>query len=607
MLFNNDYYGSTELGKYACYVVADGIESGDIESPGARIAVQAAISEFQAKPSIRRGALRRYVAAAHRALRENSAHLSLKASITVVVTNYQSVRYAWAGNTRFCLYRSGRLLDYSRDHSLSEQLVRKDELQRDKIAEHEERTNLARYAGQQGVLFPKISRKINLKDGDIFSLLTRGVWEQCDVWDIKASLDSAEKSPQLALEGLERLILDAHPERVDNYTAAIIFVDKVYIDPNKGKKLKRILAIVIPILAVILIVAVVLIIRHNINEDKRRNMQTAYLSAIEYMGDENFPKAADDLKTSLDLAKQLKDKDFEGKTDQYTKLVEAILNADDLFAAGSYEDAQSAYTVAGNRSRFTDNAARKYIDRKLKTVDGYLSVFDFILLGDILLSVENYSEAESKYLTARQLASGLSYADGRKQAMEALQNLYDLMDKASASSEKAQSQAQDAQQARENALREAAEMEASGDKALTAEDLAGAKLFYTVARERFREMEDMKSVTRIDGKMTALDEKASHKEAQIQSAVLLTSNGDQLYDGGRYVDAKIMYIAARNIYSNIRNDIALSIILSKIESCDNYINKIQASPTPEEPEASSSPNNSAVESDTAAELEADAS
>jgi serine/threonine protein phosphatase PrpC len=238
MVFNNDYYGSVEHDRFACYVVADGLESGDRESPSAKIALQAAITAFNEKPSISRSTINYCIIAAHRALRENSTDVTLKASITVVVTDYQKVRYGWAGNSRFHLYRSGHLSHTTHDHSLSEQISRKNELElpRDKIAQHEERCNLSNYAGQPEFLFPQVSRKIKLENGDVFVLLTQGFWEQCDTWDIRAALDSAENSPQTALDGLERLILDPHPNEIDNYTIAVVFVDKVYIDPNKGKK-----------------------------------------------------------------------------------------------------------------------------------------------------------------------------------------------------------------------------------------------------------------------------------------------------------------------------------------------------------------------------------
>jgi serine/threonine protein phosphatase PrpC len=232
-LFNNDYYGAAELGKYACYVAADDLRAGDVESPGARVAVQAAIAAFHEHPSIGKKALRRYVRAAHRALLDNPGHLSLRASIAVVITDYETARCAWVGNTRFYLYRLGRLLYETKDHSLSREMAAQGELPLDQIARHEERNNLTSYLGKPGILYPELTKRLKLQDGDIFTLLTCGVWERCDAGDIRSAFDSAENDPQRAIVGIERLMLDLNPQDIDNYTVAVVFADKLYVDPNK--------------------------------------------------------------------------------------------------------------------------------------------------------------------------------------------------------------------------------------------------------------------------------------------------------------------------------------------------------------------------------------
>lgn len=576
-LFNNDYYGSAELDRYACYVAADGLEPGDIDSESARIAVQAAIAAFHEHPSITRVALMQYVRAAHEALKNNTAHLSLRASITVVVTNYQKVRYAWAGNTRFYLYRSGRVIHESIDHSLSRQMADRGELPLDKIARHEERGNLALYAGQPEVLNPQVSRKIKLLDGDIFTLITRGVWERCDAGDIRAALDSAENDPQLALDGLERLMLDPYPDELDNYTAAVIFVDKVFADPNRRKKIRRIVTVCIVALVLLVGLIVLLTILHNNREAKRKDMNTAFLSAVEYVGDDNYPRAAKELETTLSLAKELRDNDFVDNANTYQKLVDAIGNADDLFASGDYEGAQSAYLTALDRSRFTDNYGQAYTERKLTAVGSFLSVRDLIALGDTLTAGGRYSQAEIKYMDARRLATGIHDADGRQQAIDALQNMYDLRDREDAADK-------DAAEQKAQTLQEAADMEASGDKATAEKDLVSAKLYYDIAYERFTALDDTGAMERIDRKRLSLANTQAQNEAQAAAADKLVSEGNTYYDRGNYVDAKVKYIQARNIYSRLQDDTALTDVLSKIELCDSKISDLAGAQTASAPQ-----------------------
>ena len=88
------------------------------------------------------------------------------------------------------------------------------------------------------------SRK--LANGDILLLYTRGIWENCDYVDLK---DAAKEvsTPQEMADNLEELILCGQKEEIDNYTLAVTFVDKVYLNPKKRWTLKKVLTVVIPV------------------------------------------------------------------------------------------------------------------------------------------------------------------------------------------------------------------------------------------------------------------------------------------------------------------------------------------------------------------------
>ena len=147
-LKNTDSFGYVELDKYACYVIADGIDD-QVDATSAKLAVDTIISAFTEAPSIRKSALRRYLRSANEALLTADSRMHLKASITVIVTNYVNMRYGQAGNTRFRLYRDGFLRAQSSDQSLSMDLVAADKLAPDKLAQHQERHNLYCYLGQE--------------------------------------------------------------------------------------------------------------------------------------------------------------------------------------------------------------------------------------------------------------------------------------------------------------------------------------------------------------------------------------------------------------------------------------------------------------------------
>ena len=145
---NTDFFGFVELDKFACYVIADGIDD-DVDAISAKLAVDTVVSSFMESPSMSKRAVRRYLRAANRALLTARSKMKLKASVTVLVTNYVKLRYGQAGNTRFRLYRDGFLRMQSRDSSLSMDLVQAEKLEQDKLAQHEERHNLFCYLGDR--------------------------------------------------------------------------------------------------------------------------------------------------------------------------------------------------------------------------------------------------------------------------------------------------------------------------------------------------------------------------------------------------------------------------------------------------------------------------
>lgn len=117
-LTNKDYFGFVELDNFACYVIADGItDKGDAD--GARIAIEAIIQAFQEEPGIGKGRIKGYLKRANEVLLKGESDEKLKASLTVVVTDYVRLRFGYVGNTRFRIYRQGRCLFTTNDMSLA--------------------------------------------------------------------------------------------------------------------------------------------------------------------------------------------------------------------------------------------------------------------------------------------------------------------------------------------------------------------------------------------------------------------------------------------------------------------------------------------------------
>lgn len=254
-LVNADYFAFVELDNYACYCIADGIDN-DRTKESAKLAVTTVIDEFYQKPGMGKGLMKHYLEKAHHTLLKESGTFRLEASILVVVTDYKKVRYANAGNARMYHWRNGKIINQSKDQSLSQNMAEQGDISMDKITEHEERHNLYCYAGQRGRFSPSVSKKVKMSDGDIISLMTCGVWENTGIAELLDCIEDAQ-APEDVCASMEEIILSQRLRNIQNYTFATIYVDKVYLNPNRQRNRKLVKKIVIPIAIILFMLLIV--------------------------------------------------------------------------------------------------------------------------------------------------------------------------------------------------------------------------------------------------------------------------------------------------------------------------------------------------------------
>lgn len=545
-LENNDYFAYVELDKYGCYVIADGLNDLP-DSESASLATQSVILAFQENPSMRKRTVLSYLNAANKALYEADSRQRLKASITVIVTDYAKVRYAYAGNTRLRLYRDGNVKEQTKDMSLGSEVGKEKKLPEDVLARHEERNNLYTYLGQGKGFKPFVSKKIKLEKGDILALYTRGIWENLDSGELDDVFSEAKDEPQESLDNIEDLLLSRQPENLENYTFATIFIDKVYQDPNRKRRIKKIVTISVVSVVIILVIIIVLWIFHWYRQKKIDEMTLKYTNTIEYIQDNNFIRAKDECSEALKAAEKLRDKKKIKEISDYQKLIEAVNAADDTYSQEKYDEAQEEYVTAKERSRYADHVADAYIDKQLLNITDYLSVFDYIQLGDTLADQGDYERAEEKYLRAKRLATKTYFEDGRKDAMDALEALYSSRDKA----EETDTKEAKAQAANETG---AAGLVSEGDKAFAEGDYDGAKVYYTMALEKYQELNDTVHAELIQTKIDSSGQKAEENEQKEQQAEDYVTAGKEQEVDGNNLEAKKQYLFAKNLYKQLKMD-----------------------------------------------------
>ena len=486
-------------------------------------------------------------------------------------SDYVKFRYGQAGNTRLRLYRDGRCVLASRDMSLSRSMADEGQITEDRIARHEERNNLTSWLGSTRFV-PFLSKKKKLCDGDIITLYTRGIWENVDEGELSDVFAEAGNEPAEECDMVEDLLLSRQPADLDNYTFAAVYIEKVFTDPNRKKRIKKIAAVSITVTVIAAVAVLAVWLWHRNRVQKRADMEQYAANAAKYTDADNFPRAKEEYEKALEQARKLGDGEA---VDRYTACMmaaEAVISADGLYSGADYAGAKEAYIRAAEQARQADNAGLAYINGKLQQIGEYEQVFDSMELGDSLFDQDNYEQAEQKYLEAKAKAAAIYYSDGKQQAMDALERLYEEW--SAVKEEEAQQQKERELENEEQAAALAAEQAAAaelvrqGEEAFSEGDYDGANVFYLIAVEKYAALEDTAQIEFLNRKIAALKEKQEETAARAEEAKALEDLARQLEELNDYTQARIHYQYAKAAYLEIGKDNRADEIQGKIDLMD---------------------------------------
>lgn len=549
-LKNNDYFAYVELDDYACYVIANSI-TDRIESESAKIAVENAIRHFQENPSMKRRAMQSYLKATNEDFLSVNSNEKLKASICIVVTDYEKLRFGIAGNTRFRLYREGIVAFASHDMSLTQDLIDDEKLPENILSKHEERHNLYTYLGQEKDFSPYISQSIKLINGDIVSLYTRGVWENIDEGELDDVFSEAGDEPQPILDEVEDLLLSRQPKNLTNYTIATIFIDKIFTDPNRARRIRRMIRIAIIVFIILLILGIIFYIWYSNRQDKKHKMNLYTDNTVTAIQDNNYIRAQSEVKKGIDLAENLDDEERINLLNNYSRLIDAVIAADNDYKNEKYTDAYEAYQNALDMSRYADNLGESYINKQIMQCENYLSVSDLIALGDKALEENDFDKAEKNYFEAKKMALKAHDLNGNQQAKEALEKLYE---------QKKQMQDEQDKKDKQKLSEDISDLITQGDNLQQGGDYVGAEAKYMEAKELAAKNYDADSKKEALSALEKLDEVKAKAQAQRQknideqsdkymTAALVLARGDDAFSAGDYTNANAYYNTALEQYT----------------------------------------------------------
>lgn len=565
-LKNNDYFAYVELDDYACYVIANSI-TDRIESESAKVAVENAIRHFQENPSMRRRAMQSYLKATNEDFLSANSNEKLKASICIVVTDYEKLRFGIAGNTRFRLYREGIVAFASHDMSLTQDLIEDEKLPENILSKHEERHNLYTYLGQEKDFSPYISQSIKLINGDIVSLYTSGIWENIDEGELDDVFSEAGDEPQPILDEVEDLLLSRQPKNLTNYTIATIFIDKIFTDLNRARRIRRMIRIAIIVFIILLILGIIFYIWYSNRQDKKHKMNLYTDNTVTAIQDNNYIRAQSEVKKGIDLAENLDDEERINLLNNYSRLIDAVIAADNDYKNEKYTDAYEAYQNALDISRYADNLGESYINKQIMQCENYLSVSDLIALGDKALEENDFDKAEKNYFEAKKMALKAHDLNGNQQAKDALEKLYE---------QKKQMQDEQNKKDKQKLSEDISDLITQGDNLQQGGDYVGAEAKYMEAKELAAKNYDADSKKEALSALEKLDEVKAKAEAQRQknideqsekymTAALVLARGDDAFSAGDYTNANAYYNTALEQYTSLGDNSMCQSISFKLQ------------------------------------------
>ena len=547
-LKNSDFFAYAELDNFACYVLADGIE--DVaDSESAKEAVESIIAKFQEKPSISKGKIHGYLKHANEVLLKAEKYMKLKASIVVAVTDYENVRFGYAGNVRAKLYRNNKMFYKTIDTSLSSEMVSKEMISEDALSRHEQRSNLYTFLGQKG-FSPVISGKIKLVDTDILILYTKGVWENVSEGEIDNIFAESGKDPKDALLKVEAVLLDKNLGYIDNYTIAGIYIDKVFIESDTKKKKRRKLILIVSLVSVVVILGAIIALYFykKYTKELKEDMNTHYEKMLKFIEMENYTKADTECEESIKKAESLRNKEMKDLLYHYEQVIEGIIEADEKYDVKSYKEAKPLYELILSEIPYADNAGLSYVRKRLDFISGYESVNLSLDNGDILFDSEIYDKARERYVDAKTEARDIGYEEGKLKAEAKLL----AVDQAIAKKDEGKQAEADKQSQN---LKSANDMLSAGDEALSKGDFLSARANYNTAKDILEKSGESAGLSELEQKISTADKKISEGDEEKNKAGGYAVTADEAFLRGDFESARENYEYARRLYVKLKDEI----------------------------------------------------
>lgn len=227
---NEDSVGASITERGECFVLCDGLGGmgmGDAASQTVVSAVVSYIGEMGGNPKCLSDA---FEAAQQILLMEQSsknAKSKMKTTATVVLTDKRKAYIGHVGDSRVYIFKDGKVLKRTLDHSIPQMLAITGEIQESEIRTHKERNIVLRVMGEEwDSPMYELMKPIPLRKCQAFLLCSDGFWELIEDADMEHLLSVSSSVEDWINRMADLVRKNGVGKNMDNFSAIGVWVNK---------------------------------------------------------------------------------------------------------------------------------------------------------------------------------------------------------------------------------------------------------------------------------------------------------------------------------------------------------------------------------------------